>query len=337
MNQRCFQDLLKKYVSGQCTEDEEKLVNEWFNRLNFPEGNQPITDLESIEIRLRLWQKISREANKRNQRQVFILYAVKVAAVLIVLFSIVFVTQQFNLRKSFLGLTFPDSIQVSVSNKGDRPLQVSLSDGSKVVLQPQSSIRYAKQFNSQRKIHLLGEASFHVVKDSLHPFIVYSNEVVTRVLGTSFTVKCNPNEDRVVVSVQSGKVSVFTLVKSEKDNMPVRYKNKYVLTPNQQVVFIKKDSASQRQLVERPKVILPIPTLTKVRFDGVEVNKIFSLLEQNFGVEIAYDVSLFEHCRITTSFNYEGLYQQLELICKAIDAQYTITDGRIVVTGHGCK
>ncbi len=338
MDQQEFQNLLNKYTSGQCTEQEEKLVQDWFDRIDFTltplEVNKRLETKD--EIGQQIWKRISAKMAK-PERQIFMPYVLRAAAIFITGLIIVWMLHRLDKNSVNIISKTLNSNTFSVSNEYDHPQQVRLGDGSVVVLQPKSNIRWLKEFEIQRKVYLTGEASFHVVRDTLHPFLVYSDEVVTRVLGTSFTVKAKPNEDRVIVSVQSGKVSVFTRVKAENQGMPADYQQKYILTPNQQVVYIRTDSTSKMGLVEKPAIILTKPTLTRVRYDGVLVRDMFTLLQENYGVEIDFNSHELEHCIITTTFNHEGLFERIDLICNAIGAKYEIVDGKIFIKGSSCQ
>src|SRR5690606_2960126 len=94
---------------------------------------------------------------------------------------------------------------------------VSLPDGSKVTLNSASSIKYDKHFsNGRREIELIGEAYFDVKKDSLHPFIVETNHIQTKALGTAFNVKAYKG-DSILVALMSGVVEVSNSVMQSKE------------------------------------------------------------------------------------------------------------------------
>ncbi len=85
---------------------------------------------------------------------------------------------------------------------------MTLQDGSKVMLNSGSSIRYAKNFETDRRVlYLKGEAYFEVAKDSLRPFAVIAAGVKTTALGTAFNVSAYGDED-IHVSLVEGKVAV---------------------------------------------------------------------------------------------------------------------------------
>lgn len=87
--------------------------------------------------------------------------------------------------------------------------QLTLADGTRVWLNAESSLQYPETFagKEQRVVHLKGEAYFEVAKDSLHPFLVKTDVLETRVLGTAFNVRAYSPEDTQVTLVE-GSVKV---------------------------------------------------------------------------------------------------------------------------------
>jgi len=85
--------------------------------------------------------------------------------------------------------------------------QVILSDGSKVWLNAQSSLRYPAWFTgSDRPVELSGEAYFEVAHNKEMPFIVSTSKVSLQVLGTEFNMKAYEDEMDVVTTLVNGKV-----------------------------------------------------------------------------------------------------------------------------------
>ncbi len=86
---------------------------------------------------------------------------------------------------------------------------LELSDGTKVFLNSDSRLKYPVRFDGEyRKVELSGEAFFEVSQDSLHPFIVDTKNLETRVLGTSFDVLAYPDEPTTKTTLLSGRVQV---------------------------------------------------------------------------------------------------------------------------------
>ncbi|MBO9564693.1 MAG: FecR domain-containing protein [Niastella sp.] len=107
--------------------------------------------------------------------------------------------------------------------------QVQLSDGSSVILNAESVLRYPTRFTgSAREVELLhGEAYFTVAKNS-KPFIIRSNKIAIRVTGTQFNCSAYENDDNITTTLVEGKVTII------KNDFP------YDLAPGQQARYDKK-------------------------------------------------------------------------------------------------
>jgi ferric-dicitrate binding protein FerR (iron transport regulator) len=84
---------------------------------------------------------------------------------------------------------------------------VRLPDGSRATLEPGARLTYrASFFPRPRSLMLEGEARFQARPDAEHPFEVHANGVLVRAIGTVFTVRANPWESAVHISVEQGVV-----------------------------------------------------------------------------------------------------------------------------------
>ena len=87
--------------------------------------------------------------------------------------------------------------------------KVVLSDGTEVLLNSDSRLKYPEVFTgNERKVYLEGEAYFEVAKDKEHPFKVMAQGVEVNVLGTHFNVNAYPERTDVVTTLVEGKVRV---------------------------------------------------------------------------------------------------------------------------------
>lgn len=85
---------------------------------------------------------------------------------------------------------------------------LTLTDGTKVIMNSGSKIYYEKYFrDNNREVFLEGEAQFDVFKDPEKPFIVHTGNIATTALGTSFNI--NAYGRRIDVYLLSGKVRVM--------------------------------------------------------------------------------------------------------------------------------
>lgn len=223
-------------------------------------------------------------------------------------------------------------------NTGDTPMSVLFADGSKIRLAPSSRISFPERFNEggKREVYLSGEAFFEVAKNPDRPFFVYSNELITKVLGTSFNIRAYESDRNVVVNVMTGKVAV-----SIAENVPKTLGNAQVrdllLLPNQQATLSRKEGELVRSLTREPALVkADVPNKLFI-FTKTPANRVFETLKDAYGVQISYDTAVFARCELTADLTMESLYEKLDVICKSIEATYKSEDGQIVVSGNGCN
>ncbi|UVV59339.1 FecR family protein [Bacteroides thetaiotaomicron] len=68
---------------------------------------------------------------------------------------------------------------------------------------------YPQKFTGDiRSVYLIGEANFDVKKDKQHPFIVKTNHLKVKVLGTKFNVHAYAEDEKTTTTLESGSVVV---------------------------------------------------------------------------------------------------------------------------------
>ena len=104
----------------------------------------------------------------------------------------------------------PDQItEITRSTSLGQKAIVQLLDGSKVTLNSNSHLSFPSEFADDRRVvRLQGEAFFQVKTDNRKPFIVITGDLVTKVFGTSFNIKCDTTSNQVEVALLEGSVSV---------------------------------------------------------------------------------------------------------------------------------
>ena len=82
-----------------------------------------------------------------------------------------------------------------------------LSDGTRIYLNAGTTLRYPDHFaGGSREIFLSGEAYLEVSRDTSRPFIVRTDDMDVRVLGTVFNVNAYPDGNYVRTTLVEGKV-----------------------------------------------------------------------------------------------------------------------------------
>ncbi|GAB4026830.1 FecR family protein [Spirosoma gilvum] len=347
-----------RWASNQSSPDEQQFWQQWLGQ--HPEKRdiaeqarlivggltvKPYRDISEPDVQQQLQQI---QFRTHRQPSVWVVanrslgWWARVAAMLLLVLGIgwtVWSVRQPANQSIYAELVNASSIKlIEKINTTNAPLRVALSDGSQVTLQPASRISFSEQFQgAKREVYLTGEAFFQVQKNPAKPFYVYANEVVTKVLGTSFTVKSYENQANVQVVVRTGRVSVFARKDwqraEEKANSDIPG---VVLTPNQQVVFNRQESHFRRTIIPNPAIIDTRFTRNVFVYDDTPVAQAFAQLEEAYGVDIVFDEQLLKQCTLTAKFQDEPLLEKLNLICQTIKASYQIVDAQIVISAQGC-
>lgn len=343
MRKEEFQNILKKYRQGLCTPEEQALIDKWFKAMGSWE-DPSLDHLAKAEIRNRSWNNIRarideskpKSADEFAKRRTLHVSSRRIwafaACIAIVAISVVLIIQGPEPANDLPSNR--QALKRTILNDTKTEMEVRLHDGSRVLLKPESKLVFSEPFAAaQRIVYLDGEAFFDVSRDTLHPFVVHTKEVITKVLGTSFTVSAFADDDNITVSVMTGKVSVMT--RNDKDSATTSLKET-ILTPNQKIIYNRSNNIVSRGILNEPLPILPAETVKRMHFEAAPIKDIFTALEEVYGVDIVFDEHTFSSCILTTSIAEGSIYNRLDMICKAIDAQYVIKENHIVVAGAGC-
>ncbi|HTF30109.1 MAG TPA: FecR domain-containing protein [Flavitalea sp.] len=175
----------------------------------------------------------------------------------------------------------------TMSTPKGRQFNLLLPDGTRVWLNAASSIRYPTTFvGTERKVEILGEAYFEVVKNTNMPFRVnVNNRAEVEVLGTSFNVNAYEDEANISATLLEGsvKVAAFQVVSSDR---PV------TLKPRQQAQIMQ---AGQNT---RPGIkVINDADIDKVmawkngafNFTDVSLKDVMKQLERWYDIEVIYE------------------------------------------------
>jgi transmembrane sensor len=343
LNKKEFESILQKYLSGQSTPEEEQLMERWYAAI--PETKDTLNFLEKIALRRKLKGKLTGARRKQggvrenagsffltciesisSRPAVSLALAFSLAAVVIALFFIDFPTTTTNESKRVSNL------QKRIENNGNHIRSIQCTDGSVVNLYPGAIVEIGSFTNDKREVFLRkGEAFFNVKRDENRPFIVYANEIVTRVLGTSFSVQAETSD--VTVSVKTGRVSVSKQAEPGSKDEPVEV----VLTANQKAIFDARENKLSKALVEKPQLVVPVEELEVITFEEAAVPTILEAVEKAYGVNIEFDQAALASCTLTTYLREnENLYERLDIICSAIGATYTVDGAQVKISSRGC-
>lgn len=347
MSRKNFHQLLQRYLEGQCTPEEEQLVNHWYRLLD--DGNvQPEINPSNLQvIENTLWEKIQGEINDSDsatvahtRREIFrprrIWYGITAAAVAglliaigtIIYFRLICYPVKPSFAATAKGL---DSNVVKVKNNGSHRMKIVLSDESLVELYPGASLEYPKRFDgSNREVRLVGNAFFSVVADKANPFWVFHEGMITKVLGTKFKIKAPEGNARGEVIVYSGKVDVF--YNAENRNVVERILSlpeKASVTTNQKAVLMSK--SLEETVMENPlPVSEQVAAIRGETFRDIPMTVLTETLSDLYALKVVADSGL-SHITFTGDISGIGLFKQLDIICMVTDTRYEVVGTTILI------
>jgi ferric-dicitrate binding protein FerR (iron transport regulator) len=322
MTKEDFIRLVDRYLAGQATMEETRLVEAFF------ESQEKTRSLPDVSVSESLWQGISIAVQKEEAATVGSAHGWRGYAIIacsliaIALFGYFGYHEYVRNTRELITKTAP---------YGEKSI-ITLTDGSKVFLNSGSSISFPRVFDkSAREITLDGEAFFEVTRNPQQPFIVKAGNLVTRVLGTSFNIQAFDPKD-ISVSVATGRVQVTQDLNdsASKSGSP----RTIYLDPSQQVSYQNHQFTVSN--VEIDKIVSW--KNNTLRFDETPLSTVGAILTRWYDVEISFDNNDIVNCRINGQFKGQRLEEVLRSIRYMYNIEYEIVNpNKIVLHGKGCK
>lgn len=321
MDKERFFYLLDKQAKGLTDPEENRQISDIFDRMQRRSISWEMNEREEEAIQSRIKRRIdARLEEKRHPEFLYFPYWRLVASLIFLL---------------GLGyLLFSPAVQEVTPQLAERvtgerqKAVITLQDGTVVYMNVNSSIRFPEEFSTDtREIELEGEAFFDVVPDKNRPFIVESQGVKTRVIGTSFNIKATTGNN-VEVMVKTGKVAVFQGVVNEERQL--------VLRPSQ---MAKVDPSNREMSVEEVDIDDYLTwRMENIAFDLVPFSEVMARLEKVYNVDIDLEGISGQECLIKASYSNRSLYTVLYGLKNLVDFDFEKTEnGNMLVRYRGCR
>ncbi|MCH7400722.1 FecR family protein [Belliella kenyensis] len=260
MEKKKLSKLINRYISGEATVEEQKIVNDWLDAI----GNQTdqaidITRARKSLARRRLLDQLDQRTVKRFPSRNW-----KIAAAVIPLFGIGIV---------FWLMTFfntPITNLMASTGVGEFK-ELTLPDGTIVTLKPNTKLYYPEKFGESREVKLEGNAFFDVFKDPTKPFSIHFEETSIEVIGTSFEIIGYKEALEQQVTVASGIVSV-----KYKEGQKTFLTKSDQWKVNKQTGEIKKRKVEQVEGLDQARAI----------FEEASMDQVVTILSNYFGASI---------------------------------------------------
>jgi len=283
-NKEIRYSILKKYFEDKASDEEKKLVNYW---LNTPENsfilenslgqlwkdididiNAPDIDLNALldkthhEINLaRKKEKNSFVSSKSGSSVTFSLAVRNIAriAAILLLPLMGYVGWEIYYQKMWIKNQADIVYNEIICPLGARS-HFELPDGTKGSLNNGSWLKYPVKFSGEfREVELVGEAFFNVYQCKDKPFIIHTNGLGVKVLGTRLNIYSYPGENYQEFTLESGSIE---LIQGEKEQISVAK-----MKPGQHVVYRFNQDNTEIQLEATEKDLLNIDN--KHELDGI--------------------------------------------------------------------
>lgn len=317
-------ELISKYLSGNASPSEIEELETWV--METPENKEQFMaykktwmlsgmkkEQETVDIE-KLWKETSQQllgeakvVKMEPKRNYSAWLGIAAAAILLLIASFLYF-QQTNSSQNFYA------------QSKEEIKEVALSDGSQITLNQSSSLTFtAADQAGERRIELEGDAFFDVARDTAHPFVVHTQDIVVEVLGTSFYVDSRKDQDEIQVIVESGTVAV-RVGEEEK-----------ILTANEKAIF-RKTSQELIKQENQDKNYLALKNGVLV-FENTPMDEVAFALSRQFRVDISFDEEALKTCL------HDGTYPNMSLsailkVLEASEMKIERTGSKIVLTGQ---
>ena len=228
--------------------------------------------------------------------------------------------------------------------------KVILPDSSTVWLNSGARLKYPSHFdNNQREVFLQGEGFFDVTHDDQHPFVVKSNGVNIKVLGTKFNLMANADDHIIETTLVEGTIEILGLKDTDRQN-------NLVLKSGQKLTLRKENNQYKVHTIQEAGLSIPEETAKPVKIKSADVlekanveiatawteNKLVFVkerfgdvktkLERWYGVTIEVkDPEILDY-RFTGTFEKQTFEQAMNALSKAASCKFKMNKNHVIIS-----
>lgn len=301
-----LQQEIKHFLEGKYSPKGQEMWNKWYDRTDEVFENMKIIESDRSKLKKELRQI------KKSDKVVLLQYKNwAMAASLLFLMGL----------SCFFYLSSAKTVTKQYATKLGEHAKITLSDGTQIWLNAGSHLKYPNEFKGgTREVYLTGEAFFDVAKDKEHPFIIHTDKMDTKVLGTSFNVQAYPGQTTQEVSVLTGRVNVKSTVTDE---------NVYV-TPGQKVIF-KSQNNKLQAFKDVPLSSISLWRKNIIVFEDTPMPEVIATINRNYNVAIQIENKNLNNLKISAYFKELPVDQVVALVCNTINADYKLESGIYII------
>ncbi|WP_298541458.1 FecR domain-containing protein [uncultured Aquimarina sp.] len=317
---------LIKFIKGEINPEDKRDVLKWINEDQANQKRYNLLKATYVSSTLDAYEDINKEkayqkfySRKTSSKRAYKSIAIAASFVVLCIAGYTFSSVTGNNLIVTTVDFFSNDIKSIATNPGDQKT-IILPDGSTVVMNADSYVTYPKKFaDSIRTVTLIGEAFFDVKRDTTKPFIVHTDNIKIRVLGTSFNIKSYPNDEKVETTLVTGKVEVL----NNKNETPI------VLEPSQQAVYTKKKSSIKVDSVDSKNIIAWKEG--KLVFDKTPLKQVVLDLKRKYNTEFIIRSDTLLQYKYTGEFDNLSLEEVLEILKLSSPINYKHLNNKIML------
>ncbi len=318
---------IKNIYAGKSSAAKARKLVAWFS--SSVEGCQALSDMldrdaylieEELDLQNRpsefQSEKMLEQINGYIRKQRIRRHSIKAAAILLPFFLLAGLTFYTNRQADLFGQAETAELYVPKGKKA----HIFFQDGSEVILNADSKIRYPKKFGLfKRKLQLEGEAYFNVASNKFRPLELSCENLCVEVLGTSFNVSAYENDKKIRVVLDEGKI-IFHDRKSQ---------NQQKLSPGQQITYNKATgSYSVEHLAKSSDASLWKEDI--LHLQDCALNEVLKILERR------YDISFTVRHPLAHKFSFT-LTTQETLLQNILKELQKIAPLQFKIQGKNCE
>ncbi|MCC9167911.1 FecR family protein [Pontibacter harenae] len=313
--------LIAKALRGRLSEEEKVLLDRWYDDQENQEA-AVYTKLSKEQFQEELFKRtLQRMQSPVGKKKPLVRRWLRIAASIVFALACMTWFYQYQARNTTPVQSAQALSDTYSSGPGVRK-KLELPDGSVAYLNSNSQLLVYRDFSQERRVELTGEAFFDIKKNKGQAFVVETEGLITKVLGTSFSVSSHQVELEKV-SVKTGKVRVEE--KSQGTSV--------FLAPNQQGVFHKGELTKAE--IKHPESVFGW-TEGKLIFDKTPLQEIAPKLEAWYGVQVTVSVESDAPCQLTGTYTNLSLEELMELIRFSVNIDYKIDGKKLIIRAKGC-
>jgi len=321
-----IESIITRKINGEITAEEQVVLNQWvadskenarylkdLQSIYFQANKKHIDKTEPIDVDQE-WRKFKNTIQTQSRTGLFNSTLLRIAASVVLVATLGYFLWFSQFRTN--------TIEVIAQTWGE---EVRLPDNSLITLNKGAVLTYPKTFSgSNRAISLTGEAFFEITRNENKPFLVNLSQSTVKVLGTSFNINANGNDNKIEVVVNTGKVMFTNSALDES----------IILTKGEKGTLIK-NTNMLTQTFNNDINVLAWKT-RKLIFNNTELDKVIKTINRLYEAQVSFSTDTDKNCNVTVSFENQSLEAVLSVLKLTLDLEYKKSGDVIEIIKTGC-